>query len=301
MTASVFAVVAVVGVAAPAGAAPAYPHADGRCLDQTGVLGRDLCAKVTAILLRDEKSASDEIAVAVVPTTGDASIEQWSTGLFNTWGVGKKDKNNGVLLVVAIDDHEVRLEAGRGTQDRLDDSDAATIVDDVTSRFAEDEYALGILTGLDDIRRQLGHPVPGSAELAALATTAPAPTETDAASGDTSEVWTDDVGISSDGSEFTSEDDFAAGDDSGFLLIPIAVGGFAVIALLGFFISRVASGSTGTGPASFGHHDSTRHATWVDGTTGSATSASSSFDSSGGSGSSFGGGSSDGGGATGSW
>src|SRR5690349_19885120 len=99
-TASFFAVTAVVGMAVPAQAAPVYPRADGRCVDQTGVLGPDLCRKVTSILVREEKSTSDEIAVVVVPNTGDSTIEAWSTGLFNTWGVGRKGKDNGVLLVV---------------------------------------------------------------------------------------------------------------------------------------------------------------------------------------------------------
>lgn len=289
MTASVFAAVAVVGFAAPAEAAPAYPKADGRCVDQTAVLGPGLCAKVTAVLLREEKSTSDEIAVAVVPTTGDASIETWSTGLFNTWGVGKKGKNNGVLLVVALDDHTVRLETGRGAQARLDDNDAKTIVDDVTSHLAKDEYALGILTGLDDVRRQLGHTVPTKARLVSLAATAPTPPEPVLTDSDGTEVL-------SDGSEFTSPDDFGSVDDGFGPLVPIALGGFAVLALFGVVISRVSSRSNGGG-----HHHATRQTTWAAGSSDSSSTSWSSSDSSGSSGSSFGGGSSDGGGSSGSW
>jgi uncharacterized protein len=292
MTASVFAAISVVGVAAPAEAAPAYPKANGRCVDQTAVLGQDLCAKVTAILLRDEKSTSDEIAVAVVPTTGASSIEAWSTGLFNTWGVGKKAKNNGVLLVVAVEDHKVRLETGRGVANRLGDSDAVNIVDDITSHFSDDEYALGILTGLDDVRRQLGHTVPTNALLAPLAATAPAPAEPDL-------TGSDDSGVSSDGSEFTTPDDFASADDGSVAVLPIAIGGFVVVVLLVVAIGRGSSRSAGRGLA---HHDSTHQATWATGITDSATTSSlSGTDASGSAGPSFGGGSSDGGGATGSW
>lgn len=296
MTASVFAAVAVVGMAAPAEAATAYPKADGRCVDQTAVLGRALCAKVTTILLRDEKSTSDEIAVAVIPTIGDSSIEEWSTGLFNAWGVGKKSKNNGVLLVVALDDHNVRLETGQGVEDRLSDSDAGNIVDGITAHFTEDEYALGILTGLDDVRRQLGHTVPAKDRLAPLAATAPAPTEPDLTGGD-------DSGVTSDGSEFTLPGDVTATEDDGSIpVLPIAIGGFAVVGLLAVGLSRVSSRSTGGGTSSFGRRGSTHQAMWTAGSSDSPTAISSpSVDSSGSSGTSFGGGTSDGGGATGSW
>ena len=147
----------VLGTATPAVAGSAYPRAEGRCVDTAGVLGPRLCAKVTAILLRDEARTSDEIAVAVVTDTGDASIEEWSTGLFNAWGVGKKDKNNGVLLVVAVDDHELRLATGRGIGQRLSDDEAADIIETViTPQFAADAYAAGILGGLDEVRPTAG-------------------------------------------------------------------------------------------------------------------------------------------------
>jgi uncharacterized protein len=136
----------MLGTAAPAAAAPAYPRPDGRCVDRAGVLGPRLCAKVTKILLRDEARSSDEIAVAVVPSTGAQTIEAWSTGLFNAWGVGKQDKDNGVLLVVAVDDRRVRLETGRGMSSRLSDEAAGEIVRTViTPRFAEGAHAAGIL------------------------------------------------------------------------------------------------------------------------------------------------------------
>lgn len=295
MTASVLAAVAAVGVAAPAEAAPAYPKAAGRCVDQTAVLGRALCKEVTAVLLRDEKSTTDEIAVAVVPTTGGAGIEAWSTGLFDTWGVGKKGKN-GVLLVVALDDHKVRLQTGRGVANRLGDSDAAHIVDDVTSYFTQNEYPLGILTGLDDVRRQLGHHVPADALLVPLAARAPAPTEPELSGGD-------DAAVSADGSDFTTQDDVTSAYDSAVPVLPIAIGGFAVVALLGVAIGRGSSRSTGGGdPSSFARHNSMRQTTWTAGSTDSTTiNSSPSLDSSGGSAPGFGTSSTDGSGATGTW
>ncbi|WP_199510698.1 TPM domain-containing protein [Nucisporomicrobium flavum] len=293
---------ALMGWTTPAAAAPAYPK-PGRCVDRTDVLGSALCAKVTTILKRDEKATSDEIAVAVVPTTGDESIEAWTTGLFNSWGVGKKDKNNGVLLVVAVDDHRVRLETGRGVTKRLTDGEAEAIVDGVvTPRFAEGNYQLGILAGLDEVRRELGHALPANARLESLAEPADDEPDSDYVSGGGS------------GSGYMPDGDFAfpdeSGDDdgsgSGWLVLFVVLAGIGVVAAL---VSRAtgagSGGSRGSSPGwvrpaaglrSPHHH---HHTAWMGGSTDtSAPSFSSSPDT----GSSFGGGSSDGGsGASGSW
>ncbi|GAA0806173.1 hypothetical protein Sya03_37880 [Spirilliplanes yamanashiensis] len=296
MSAAVLAAVALtLAVAVPAAAAPAYPRAQGRCVDQAGVLGGALCARVTAILLRDEKATTDEIAVAVVPSTGEAAIEAWSTGLFNAWGVGKRDRDNGVLLVVAVDDRRVRLETGRGLARRLPDAEAARIVDDVvTPAFRRGDRAAGILAGLDEVRRALGHDVPRAARLTALAAQAQAPTVAPVSDP----VPAADVdGLV--GGDYDDEPFDSGGSDSfggAVLLVFLGVGALLLI------LVAAGRGGGGSGPH---RHDGTaiaptwspvHHSTF----TGSSGGGSSGSDSSG-SGSSFGGGGSDGGGASGSW
>ena len=292
---------AVLGTASPAAAAPAYPRADGRCVDTTGVLGPRLCAQVTRILRRDEARTSDEIAVAVVDDTGDASIERWSTGLFNAWGVGKKDKDNGVLLVVALDDRRLRLETGRGLAKRLSDAEAADIIETViTPRFADGAYAAGILAGLDRIRRQLGHPIGKDARLLGLAATAPERDEESVPDADEQTLIDDEGLIIEDGFSVEQDDVGGEGSPAGVLVLFVVAAG--VLGLIGV-VRANGSGrrdgrSSGEGWSSGSGH----------GTAWSSTSASSSsFPSSSGAGpdssgdSGFGGGSSDGGGSSGSW
>jgi len=279
----------VLNLAGPAAAAPKYPAADGRCVDQVGVLGAGMCDRVTKVLLQDEKDSSDEIAVAVVPTTGDATIESWSTGLFNTWGVGKKSQNNGVLLVVAVKDHRVRLATGRGLAKRLDDRAAKKIIDDtITPSFARDAYAEGILAGLDEVRRTLRHRIPLDSQLAALAAPSAEP-DVQPVTGDTTV----------DGVDFTGE---LPDGDSGAPVGVFLIVGLALVALLGFAARITSSGSETV-------RDHRRAARWH--STSSAHSATTDWSSStpssdfgGGSSSSssdFGGGSSSGSGASGSW
>ncbi|UQU65733.1 TPM domain-containing protein [Couchioplanes caeruleus] len=302
VTASLLVGVALMGWTTPAAAAPAYPK-PGRCVDRTDVLGGALCAKVTTILKRDEKATSDEIAVAVVPTTGDESIEAWTTGLFNSWGVGKKDKNNGVLLVVAVDDHRVRLETGRGVTKRLTDREAKAIVDGVvTPRFAAGDYQLGILAGLDEVRRELGHSLPANARLESLAEPAGDEPDSDFVSG------------GGTGSGYVADGDFAFPDDSGddegsgsaWAILIVALAGigliFAVVSRAAGAVSGAPRGSSPSwvrpagGLRSPHHHH--HHTAWVAGSTDTSAPT---FSSSPDTGSSFGGGSSDGSGASGSW
>ena len=299
------AVTTLAALAAPALAAAPYPAAEGRCVDQTGVLGRSLCTKVTAVLVRDEKATSDEIAVAVVPTTAGQSIEEYSTGLFNHWGVGKRDKDNGVLLVVAIDDRTLRLETGRGMTDRLSDVDAADIVDDViTPHLADGQYAQGILTGLDEVRRRIGHHVTADTQLANLAQLAPQPADqgssTDTIITDGSDPW------AGSGDPWAGSGVHQASDDDSMPVWPFALVG---LALIGGVAVRAASRSSTTGsssgwrPTALSRPRSSRHSPWISPThTGSAGSPTWSSPSSPQSSSpGFGGGSSDGGGASGSW
>ncbi len=77
-----------------------------------------------------EKDTSNEIAVAIVPDMGGDYIENYAVKLFEEWGVGKKDRDNGVLLVVAMQEHKLRIEVGYGLEGALPDSLAQRILDD---------------------------------------------------------------------------------------------------------------------------------------------------------------------------
>ncbi|ENR2392518.1 TPM domain-containing protein, partial [Escherichia coli] len=57
-----------------------------------------------------------QVAVLVVPSTGDDSIEQYATRVFDSWKLGDKQRNDGILLLVAREDHAVRIEVGYGLE-----------------------------------------------------------------------------------------------------------------------------------------------------------------------------------------
>ncbi len=99
-----------------------------------------------------EKKTGDEIAVVTVPTIGDDYIENYAVKLFEEWGIGKKGKDNGVLVLIARDDHEIRIEVGYGLEPELTDIEAGHLIDNVlTPAFRQGNFYAGIDAAADQI------------------------------------------------------------------------------------------------------------------------------------------------------
>jgi uncharacterized protein len=81
--------------------------------------------------------------------TNDRNIESFATNLFNTWGIGDSQRNDGILILVAIKDRKVRIEVGSGYGKQLN-SQAQTVIDSVMlPHFRNQNYSLGIMEGTD--------------------------------------------------------------------------------------------------------------------------------------------------------
>lgn len=111
--------------------------------------------------------------------TGDETIESFATALFNKWGIGDKEKNNGVLLLVAINDRQVRIEVGSGYGDSQNDAMQEVISEHIIPSFRREQYSQGIYQGVRAIVGKLTGQWPpdlsasGSASLTAPVTTNP--------------------------------------------------------------------------------------------------------------------------------
>ena len=78
-----------------------------------------------------EKDTSSQIVVAVFPKMQtDSSIEDYVHRMFEAWKIGQKDRNNGALLAVFIQDHKMRIEVGYGLEGAIPDGIAKQIVSD---------------------------------------------------------------------------------------------------------------------------------------------------------------------------
>jgi len=87
--------------------------------------------QINSELISFQQSGGPQIAVAVVDSTGNATPENYSIDLARSWGIGEKEKDNGVLLLIALEDRTLRIEVGSGVEGELTDVTAGGIVDSV--------------------------------------------------------------------------------------------------------------------------------------------------------------------------
>lgn len=99
-----------------------------------------------------------EFAVVVVPTIGDRDIESYSTELFRLWGLGSSKSNNGLLLLLAIEQNQGRYEVGYGLEGAITDAASGRIWRQyMVPDFKRGAYADGILAGVQAIGQILEH------------------------------------------------------------------------------------------------------------------------------------------------
>ena len=129
------------------------PPANGYyVLDQTATLTEDQIASLNDQIGSYRKRTSVQLAVLMVPTIKDDYLENFSINVARTWGVGEKDKNNGVLLLIAKDDRKLRIEVGTGLEGDLTDARSSRIIRDrITPEFRKGDYYSGIKSGLEGI------------------------------------------------------------------------------------------------------------------------------------------------------
>lgn len=87
------------------------------------------------------------------------SIESFATGLFNEWGIGNAKRNDGILILVARQDREMRIELGKGYNAEFDAAAEAVIDDNFLLSFQYDKYSEGIRTGTNEVIRRIVMPL----------------------------------------------------------------------------------------------------------------------------------------------
>lgn len=133
-------------------AADAYPPLTGRIVDAAGVLPADRKATLESKLDGLEAKSGIQLVVATVASLGGSEIEPYANGLFRFWKLGEAKKNNGVLLLVAPNEHKVRIEVGYGLEGTLTDALSKVIISNaIVPRFKTGDYAGGVERGVDDV------------------------------------------------------------------------------------------------------------------------------------------------------
>src|SRR6478736_5309467 len=123
-----------------------------RVHDEAHVLSQDTIDALEKELQLYEDSTSNQIAVLVVTSLDGESIETYSLRVAELWKLGQKNKDNGVLLLVAIDDHEMRIEVGQGLEGVLTDAQSSRIIrNEIAPEFRRGDYDAGVKAGINGI------------------------------------------------------------------------------------------------------------------------------------------------------
>jgi uncharacterized protein len=122
--------------------------------DIAGVLSPEQKQALENKLVAIDDSSSNQIAVVILPTLEGNPIEEYATKLFREWGIGNTKTNNGILLLIAVQDKKIRIEVGYGLEGAIPDITAINIIDnDLKPAFRAGAYYEGIDKATDDIAK----------------------------------------------------------------------------------------------------------------------------------------------------
>lgn len=145
--------------ALPALAAPTFPALTGRVVDEAQVLSPDVERDLTTKLENLETTTGRQLVVATVPSLQGYPIEDYGYQLGRTWGIGEKDKDTGVILLVAPNERKVRIEVGYGLEPVLTDALSSVIIQSaILPKFRDGDLSGGIVAGTDALVEQLSLP-----------------------------------------------------------------------------------------------------------------------------------------------
>jgi uncharacterized protein len=138
--------------AAVAQAVVPVPVLRERVTDLTGTLDESQRASLAAKLESLENDTGSQIAVLLVPTTRPEAVEQYALRVAETWQLGREGVDDGALLLVALEDREVRIEVGYGLEGVLTDATSRRIIDEaILPHFRHGDMYGGLAAGVDRI------------------------------------------------------------------------------------------------------------------------------------------------------
>lgn len=130
-------------------AALEVPALQGRVNDLADVLTPATVQLLEANLTQLEQEESTQIVVLTIPSLDGDNLESFALRVFEQWRLGQKDKDNGALLLVAVQDRKIRIEVGYGLEDRLTDLLSGRIIRNVIApAFRQGDYNQGVVNGV---------------------------------------------------------------------------------------------------------------------------------------------------------
>lgn len=137
-----------------------YPSYHGYVNDYANLIDLQKESQINLIISSLEENTSVEIAVLTVDDLDGLDIETYAVELFEKWKIGKRDLDNGILILVSKNDRQVRIEVGYGLEDKIPDLVANDIIENqMIPEFKKGNFGKGILDATGRIASIVG---PGS-------------------------------------------------------------------------------------------------------------------------------------------
>ena len=145
------------------------PKPDRYFNDYAGVVSKEAADRFNEQLAQFERVTSDQVVVAVFPKMqSDSDIADYTQRVAQTWGVGQKDRRNGVVLFVFIQDRKMFIQVGYGLEGALPDATAFDITErHIKPLFRDGNYEAGLATGIDLISKAIRGEYKGSGKTVA--------------------------------------------------------------------------------------------------------------------------------------
>jgi len=131
-----------------------YPKPAGFVNDYAGIYSSDFKIRLENKLKSFEEQTGGEIAVAAIKSLEGQPVEEYAVKLFEKWKIGKARDDNGLLLLIAKDDREVRIEVGYGFEPYINDARAGDIIrNDIVPEFKNGNYEAGTGKATDSLMK----------------------------------------------------------------------------------------------------------------------------------------------------
>ncbi|MCD6062808.1 MAG: YgcG family protein [Flavipsychrobacter sp.] len=131
---------------------PAKPIPPRLVNDLAGMMSADEQAQLEQKLVDFDKTTSTQITIVTIRNLGGYEVAQYAVELGNRWGVGRKGKDNGVLVLASLDDRDVNISTGYGLEGALTDATSGRIIrNEIVPEFKKGNYYQGFNKAADAI------------------------------------------------------------------------------------------------------------------------------------------------------
>ncbi len=142
-----------------------FPSPVGHVNDFGGMFSAEFRENLEKGLSDFEEETTAEIAVVTIESLGDYSVEEYAVRLFEQWQIGKKEKDNGILLLLAKEERKIKIEVGYGLEPVVTDGRAGRIIrEKIRPNFKKENYEEGVKLAVEQIKEYIksGEPPQGT-------------------------------------------------------------------------------------------------------------------------------------------